>query len=1136
MAKFKRSSVENNRKLTDYFSQLPPSSSQTSQASPPPSCPASSSAPYYSAKASMGTKKTILKETKALSRSPSSSQSGLMSQSSLQSRIERKENAPPPRLMRTRTCSEREIISIASSSEAPTHITISSNSVTSFDSSVIEVVPPVKQDRGHLQAIDVTSSPLSAPVQTRRSPRLKGPKSPPRSRIQQVGAVVAQKRSPKKRKKPEGVQSDDGDLIELDAMEDVIYVDSSPSKLKSTANVKLVPPSRAGPPATSSSRKRSRLNEPIPIDSSSDVEEVIPSSQSDERELCIPKRQRKNIKEVMEGIREWQLSSSQPAAPPESSDAFAANVKDWSMELDLEYPYSSASLSGARSGRVTPVAADKSMHTSPRTTPQTCYKPRTPSKIPEMLCAFKLPESVLVAGGSKPSSPVFVSSASSLTKVDTPTQMSLIKRLVSPVRTPDRRHSLDETGSPGLRNPHVASDRTEVEIEQVDVSLDCGEKTNAIVERIKAEARAKAMTMPDEDSMVLGSLDDSDSDLESPSDLFKQVAKGKEPSKSSRKRHSPSLDEGASDDGTESSDIAESGNRSTRRRSARLARDSHSPSPPRTTRRTRNVPSMRPTVIFETTRESSKKTVNPFSKLLKDKARQDRFADIHQNPGIGADIDFLDAADEEFAGCRSLSGSPLRRQSSDEAVMNEADRARLFGEGDDVALGKILETDRLERGKDKVVVDITGVPFWENPSEDGMDIDPETEGLPQLVTSGTDAMLVLLKDLIDSRDVDGIAMLLQSGSLVTEDEAFVTWAFELAICAAGTLAIAAHTLLCRICDASSEGLQSTVVSVTPALKMLSRLGAKQSIVEAIQLETSFLPSPSLTADHRRDTLWRFSDLVERFASKAMFVSEDVPSYFALLLAVGLDPSTGLRLKLCIKRALCALIRQFCEVSDERGEMEREICSRTLCLCSQLSSANKAYLLSFIEGDRLVDRRIGQWVAFAMLTGEHGSRLAREFVLGPPPLSDIVALLDPRSDSELHTDLFAISRNAEETDCFDYAALGYHVEVLGRVLMNIPQYVLLEKVEAREALRQSSSSDLSASKSFPRHRNEKSKLEIIKCLLDRLGNNIADTRAAHLDRSHTKAVIQQLAMRIHYQREGSRERKSNIDKYFSVKST
>ena len=115
--------------------------------------------------------------------------------------------------------------------------------------------------------------------------------------------------------------------------------------------------------------------------------------------------------------------------------------------------------------------------------------------------------------------------------------------------------------------------------------------------------------------------------------------------------------------------------------------------------------------------------------------------------------------------------------------------------------------------------------------------------------------------------------------------------------------------------------------------------------------------------------------------------------------------------------------------------------------------------------------------------------AREFILGPPPLSDIVELLDPRSDSELHTDLFAISRNSEDTDCFDYAALGHHVEVLGRVLMNIPQYVLLEKVEAREALRQSSECDLSASKSFPRHRNEKSKLEIIKCLLDRLGNNI-----------------------------------------------
>ena len=121
-----------------------------------------------------------------------------------------------------------------------------------------------------------------------------------------------------------------------------------------------------------------------------------------------------------------------------------------------------------------------------------------------------------------------------------------------------------------------------------------------------------------------------------------------------------------------------------------------------------------------------------------------------------------------------------------------------------------------------------------------------------------------------------------------------------------------------------------------------------------------------------------------------------------------------------------------------------------------------------------------------------------------------------------SDIFNVNRNADQTDAFNYAALRWHVEILGRVLMNVPQYVLLEK--ARVTTTSSGRKDKGSSE-----------LETIEKTLARLWNNIGtylqmrpfmisyrrfmavDTRAAHLDRSHAKAVIQQLVMRIQYQR-------------------
>ena len=51
-----------------------------------------------------------------------------------------------------------------------------------------------------------------------------------------------------------------------------------------------------------------------------------------------------------------------------------------------------------------------------------------------------------------------------------------------------------------------------------------------------------------------------------------------------------------------------------------------------------------------------------------------------------------------------------------------------------------------------------------------------------------------------------------------------------------------------------------------------------------------------------------------------------------------------------------------------------ICTKLIQLAKDLSLTNQEYFLSFIEGDSLITRRIAQWVAYSMLSGEYGIQL------------------------------------------------------------------------------------------------------------------------------------------------------------------
>lgn len=127
-------------------------------------------------------------------------------------------------------------------------------------------------------------------------------------------------------------------------------------------------------------------------------------------------------------------------------------------------------------------------------------------------------------------------------------------------------------------------------------------------------------------------------------------------------------------------------------------------------------------------------------------------------------------------------------------------------------------------------------------------------------------------------------------------------------------------------------------------------------------------------------------------------------------------------------------------------------------------------------------------------------------------------------------MFLLPHGAEEQESFNYVALGHNVEILGRVLMNIANYVGLEqeqRVETPFALRESckTSRVLEISELVEKLGNRIGEQSLYAQLAyngDQLTNYdffsivIVDTRAAHPDRSNTKAAIQRLTMRLHYQ--------------------
>lgn len=284
----------------------------------------------------------------------------------------------------------------------------------------------------------------------------------------------------------------------------------------------------------------------------------------------------------------------------------------------------------------------------------------------------------------------------------------------------------------------------------------------------------------------------------------------------------------------------------------------------------------------------------------------------------------------------------LKSQNTDEGdienIVGEADRERLLG-GGDAKLDQILESYVKEKMTGKVAEEVLGVPLWETQLEESMDVDKEPIDLPRLEILNDDSTLDLLKRYIDAGgkpfrfleakhlndltfliDVKSVTLMLQSGLYAIKDAAMMEWLFEIAICSPGKLGYASHTVLEHICDHIKKN-ECFTISLSPVLKLLSKFGARSSVLELLEVEVPTNEGIIASKVHRSAALWRLSELFCLFATKKMLNSEDVPFCVVVLLAVGLDIQTEFNLRLSLKSSLGALIKEYCEESEyQRGEM------------------------------------------------------------------------------------------------------------------------------------------------------------------------------------------------------------------------
>ncbi|KAI0074164.1 hypothetical protein K474DRAFT_1665748 [Panus rudis PR-1116 ss-1] len=818
------------------------------------------------------------------------------------------------------------------------------------------------------------------------------------------------------------------------------------------------------------SRRSARLNK--------DVEELVPTSQSDERELIPLRTPKKDAKVVLESVSRWRRDTLS-VGPPDTLGRVPSpdSGVDAPMQIDNDGDLLMLDDSEPRppfeSGTLTPLSESEEvdMH------PPASSPPSSPPKTPDV------------------------------DMVD-----------VDPFKVPSRPHTPERDPAENL-----------VPMPKTPVALTGESKAAKIIEEIKAKAAAQAAqqaSSSDDDpvqQLKLSDIESSDDELpERPLDF---VSKGKAkaletPAISSTQKAKAARGSLLTQTLRESSPESPVGRYNLRR---------HSP-----------TPKAGPSTIVPQPARKPKKSANPIDKLLKEKKLADKRGmglEALKNAEAAVDTpmeptqsraelmkemeDEEDGDDEEDVGLSfgGASGSRIASGSSRATSLgkvdgNESDNENVFdieedqcrkilGDKGGAAVGKILAQDRNAASAGQTSARkpkaLRGVPLW-NASQDG-DVSMEVDVLPALSLSDADIegdrLLSLFRTAIISNDKMQQSMLLRPemirGMKAKSRSLLFPWICEQAFSSDSALSYLALNVLKQIpVTFPAESVQFSVVS-----SALIRLGASLNALSALGWTIpAGVSAANIDSESRESSLVHLVSFISVYAQQRLLPSRDLVDYVVALLLIGLDPTTSRELLRDIKGAIENVVSCLQSMQEEE-----QLCAKIYSFAKDFEPINKALTLSFFI--RASDRsaRMARWMARLFLLGpDHPS-------LGPyqdlPSMKPYISLISPHVHSK---ELFDVLGNQHEPGY--YGELQSYFEVLDVALTGIGEYVYREALEGKSVPRNLTDS--------PKKDHERSDVDTLKQLLDLMHGRIVDTRAAYLERSRVKATIQRVAFRIYYQ--------------------
>lgn len=287
------------------------------------------------------------------------------------------------------------------------------------------------------------------------------------------------------------------------------------------------------------------------VDSEMEDIEIIPSSQSDEKELTAPKATRKNMRVVKDRVAAWR-ASSQTSGPIDDDFSYDASVEiDNTMDVD-DYPCA-MDVDACTGGEMADTAVPKSPTAAPSSThtrhpPSTHYRTPPQSSSPSrrivestptgksVLKAKPTPAPIITALPNLPS-PKTSSAGSSSTKLDdiAPYEFGTPTRAIAratPSSTPNKKQIFEVVVSSFTQQPTehiVPSPRSSPR------AIDTNTKTALFIAQIKANAEAAAAEASASGSdsenrrkkpALLGSISDNDSELDD-DEFFSNPQRGK---------------------------------------------------------------------------------------------------------------------------------------------------------------------------------------------------------------------------------------------------------------------------------------------------------------------------------------------------------------------------------------------------------------------------------------------------------------------------------------------------------------------------------------------------------------------------------------------------------------------------------